>query len=131
MYSQYLDVIMNGKLLKEDLEYYNNIQCDRCYRNNLTMYISYRETDLCLNCVDLINNLCNKNINPNNLTRMEQDIFIPNILIDNQCIEHNPCKHHLIIDGYKDKLISGPEIVQKYWNYLNDTQKNHFKKYQK
>lgn len=75
------------------------------------------------------------------LTWMNQDIFkkekpvklikdydLSTIEISHTCLQSNPCKHDVIISGIKSKM-SGKQIANKYWEYLDEKQKRHFEKY--
>jgi hypothetical protein len=65
----YLETIKNGQFICESIDFYS---CSRCHRNELKTFIKYKDTILCLNCVDAIS-IDNKRKPP--LTRMEQDFF--------------------------------------------------------
>ncbi len=65
----YLETIKNGQFICESIDCYT---CSRCHRNELKTFIKYKDTILCLNCVDTIS--INNKPKPI-LTRMEQDFF--------------------------------------------------------
>lgn len=50
------------------------------------------------------------------------------IEISHICLQSNPCKHDVTISGIKSKM-SGKQIANKYWKYLDEKQKIHFEKY--
>ena len=200
--NDYLDVIKNGKLYYPASSHYDmitDVQCNRCYRNELKICIGYLDNDLCLECCekivnkdgfknkdkipkylikyqpivtamvqDIFNTSIYKNIRQQpyvtrmcqdifnidkqrhilgELTYMNQDIFNKKKIIDNEyrpklikdydlttieishtCLQSNPCKHDVIISGIKSKM-SGKQITNKYWDYLDEKQKRHFEKY--
>jgi len=150
---EFIDIIKKGRVYYPAIEHYNNspnVQCDRCYRNNLEICIGYNDKDLCLPCADILasyiksNDLHNNNVllkmeqnmylKPQILTRMEQNFYNNNsIIIDSMCLTSYPCKHrvqrnnNIFIDHIKGgELMSGDVIAQKYWNYLTEKQKDHF-----
>ncbi len=197
----YNKIIKNGKFYCPATSHYNNsnnIQCDRCYKNNLKTCIGYEEYDLCLECVDKITNINEIesnltymeqnifNIKPiNRLTRMEQNIFkiydkpkyiedqhltlmeqkiyntpltkmkqdlfkyddifnkknnleyilnkknriYDSIEIDNRCLQSFPCQHRIKVNDKSLGLMNGKEITKKYWDYMSNLQKEHFKIY--
>jgi len=65
----YIETIKNGQFICESIDYFT---CTRCRRNELTTFIKYKETILCLNCVDTLS--INNKAKPI-LVRMEQDFF--------------------------------------------------------
>lgn len=154
-------IIKHGKVFyNNDDNYYTNssVQCDRCFRNSLNVYIGYQGKDLCLDCVKILtdkdfnrhihplplttmnqniyNNEINNKIpcNPDNyITYMNQDIFEPDnylsfIIIKTICKNNYGCKHDVIFNG-KCMTLDGQTIANKYWVFLNDYQKDHFLKY--
>jgi hypothetical protein len=157
-------IIKHGKLFyTNDDDYYTNssVQCDRCFRNSLNVYIGYQGNDLCLDCVKILTdkdfnrnkfpiplttmnqNIYNNDINniiPNNpdnyITYMHQDLFdhekyLSFFIVKTICkynYGNNGCKHDVIFNG-KCMTLDGSTIANKYWEYLNDFQKNHFSKY--
>lgn len=76
----FINTIKNGKLCHQNIN--ENIICDRCYKNYVKVYVNFLHNDLCLQCVDEIKDITEINIIPNSvpLTRMNQNIFINNIL---------------------------------------------------
>jgi len=178
---KYNNVIKYGKFYYPATSHYPNslnIQCDRCYKNDLQSCIGYEDIDLCLKCVDLLTNLKNTNqfeiqipkeykylTEPRYLTRMEQSMFKrfnnltlmkqnmfnnltymkqnmfnlalmdqntfkkTDIEISHTCLQSNPCKHNIKINGISMGQMSGDEIAIKYWDDMGPQQKNHFKKY--
>jgi hypothetical protein len=136
--SKFYDIVKFGTIYRHAVR---NIQCDRCYKNELNICMTFKDSDLCLECVDILSEeiYYNKDINPYRpdiLLKMEQKIYNPSInninqdiLIDNVCLTSYPCKHALIINGKKTNCISGTEIAEKYWKYLNSVQRKHFEKY--
>ena len=198
---KYNNVIKYGKFYYPAISHYPNslnIQCDRCYKNDLQSCIGYEDIDLCLKCVDLLINFKNTNhfeikipkdykylTEPkyltrmeqfalksssllrasyarsleeqnmfkrfnnltlmkqnmfNNLTYMKQNMFNlaltdqntfkkTNVEIGHICLQSNPCKHNIKINGISMGQMCGDEIAIKYWDDLGPQQKNHFKKY--
>ena len=57
-HNDYLNIIKNGKFYFPASAHYNyessNVQCDRCFRNDLSISIGYMDRDLCLNCAEII-----------------------------------------------------------------------------
>lgn len=54
------EVYENGTYYNPAWKHYGkeniNVQCDRCYRDNLSVCIGYGENDLCMKCVDSLGN---------------------------------------------------------------------------
>lgn len=149
---EYYNIISNGKVYyPANLHYQSNtsVQCDRCYRNSLEVCIGYLGMDLCLDCVKFLTdkdtdktipvriplplttmnqNIYNNEIN--NITYMEQNIFHNNIQIEirSLCSSGHVCIHEVKINGQCSKL-DGYVIANKYWSYLNESQRSHFSKY--
>jgi hypothetical protein len=131
-------VLKNGKLIYPENNI--NIVCDRCFKSNLTVCLSFQEKDLCLPCVE---KLTTNKINPNNdiLVRMEANIYTiddynKNIIIDNnitifyiniKCM-NDKCNHEVFINN-KKYLIDGLTIKRKYWNFLKHHEQQHFINY--
>jgi len=154
--NELLEVVKKGTLYYPAQDHYLNqtinIQCDRCYRNNLEVCISYNQKDICLPCADILvhklNYIDNKNddYNKNIFVKMKQDIFVKmeqdifikkSFIIDDMCLTSYPCKHRVITiesknDPYINKdgvMMDGITIANKYWSFLTDSQKKHFEIY--
>jgi len=145
--NELLEVVKKGTLYYPAQDHYlnqtNNIQCDRCYRNNLEVCISYNHKDLCLPCVDILVHKINfidikKDDYNNILVKMEQNIFNKKtFIIDDMCLTSFPCKHRVITvesknDPYINKdgvMMDAKTIANNYWSYLTDNQKKHFEIY--
>jgi len=153
------EIVKKGKLYYPASDHYlnqtNNVQCDRCFRNNLDVSIGYNSRDLCLPCADIIayqmngNKIINNDIlvkmqqdiyKPNNITRMEQNIYKKeSIIVDSMCLASYPCKHRVIINNNEilfgpsiqssGQVMDGKTIANKYWDHLNNLQKKHFSIY--
>jgi len=87
-------IIKHGKLFyNNDEDYYTNssVQCDRCFRNSIKVYIGYQGKDLCLDCVKILTDKdFDKNKFPLPLTTMNQNIYNNEI---NNKIPNNPNNH--------------------------------------
>jgi len=141
MFLTYIETIKNGKIITD-----SNIKCDRCNRTNGISYITYKNTDLCFTCVEILNIIDNK---PpvDILVRMEIDIYkkdyniIPNDDKRNEIIrDHIKIKNitqFCIVDKFNDIFkvsinnkiydLTEDEIILNYWNYLSYNDKVYFK----
>jgi hypothetical protein len=133
MFSKYIQIIEFGKIVTG-----SNIKCDRCHRANNVSYITYDSMDLCLPCVEIINNIrVNKERNKEPiLLRMEIDIY------KNEYINYPvnyPIKNiseFRIVDKVNDqfkvsinnKIYTMEEdiIIKNYWDYLSFYDKDYF-----
>ena len=135
MFSKYLQVIEFGRVVTG-----SNIKCDRCHRANNLSYITYDRMDLCLSCVEIINNIrVNKERNKEPiLLRMEIDIY-KNEYINNFVNNSYPIKNiseFRIVDKVNDqfkvsinnKIYTMEEdiIIKNYWDYLSFYDKDYF-----
>jgi hypothetical protein len=135
MFSKYLQVIEFGKVVTG-----TNIKCDRCHIANNLSYITYDRMDLCLPCVEIINNIrVNKERNKEPiLLRMEIDIY-KNEYINNFVNNSYPIKNiseFRIVDKVNDqfkvsinnKIYTMEEdiIIKNYWDYLSFYDKDYF-----
>ena len=78
---------MNFKEIVEKGEYYfpasthysnekSSVVCDRCYKENISECVGYKEYDLCMACVDQVKNgSSGPKTNDDLMTYMEQDMF--------------------------------------------------------
>lgn len=131
---EFIDIIEKGRVYYPAIDHYNNspnVQCDRCFRNNLEICIGYSNKDLCLPCADILANYIKSNdLNNNVLLKMEQNMYLKpqiltrmqqnfyntsntnNIIIDSMCLTSYPCKHNVT---YNDNSIKwGLQIDSKY-----------------
>ena len=95
MFLTYIETIKNGKIITD-----SNIKCDRCNRTNGISYITYKNTDLCFTCVEILNIIDNK---PpvDILVRMEIDIYKK----DYNIIPNDDKRNEIIRDRIKIKNI--------------------------
>jgi hypothetical protein len=133
MFSKYIQIIEFGKIVTG-----SNIKCDRCHRANNVSYITYDSMDLCLPCVEIINNIrVNKERNKEPiLLRMEIDIYKNEYI--NSFVNY-PLKNiseFRIVDKVNDqfkvsinnKIYTMEEdiIIKNYWDYLSFYDKDYF-----
>ena len=136
--NKYLEVVKYGIYHCTDE---GNINCDRCFRNNLIAFLNYKEIDLCMKCVDIVsvNNIFHKP-NPDILVMMEQYIYnnypynkyynetintITRIVILEQISEDN---FNVLLNDKLEKM-TGKDIARKYFGYLSDNDQEFFRKY--
>lgn len=142
----FLSTIKNGTLSHQQEN--ENIICDRCHKNNVKVYINFLHNDLCLECVDTITDLneknkinilpkpiplirMNQNIFKNNdlLTRMQQNLYsirnITNFVIMEK-ISENEFK---VMINQSVQILSPVKIANKFWNYLSESDRTYFIKY--
>ena len=142
----FLNTIINGTLChQQDNE---NIICDRCFKNNVKVYVNFLHNDLCLQCVDIITNEKNKinilpkpipltrmnenmfvNNNDRILVRMRQNIFINKNITNFAILEKISENEFRVMINDSVEVISPVKIANKYWNYLSDNDKSYFIKY--
>ena len=143
----FLNTIKNGTLChQQDNE---NIICDRCFKNNVKVYVNFLHNDLCLQCVDIITNEKNKinilpkpipipltrmnenmfNNNDRILIRMRQNIFINKNITNFNILEKISENEFKVMINDSVEIISPVKIANKYWNYLSDNDKSYFIKY--
>lgn len=139
--NKYLEVVKYGIYHYTNKE---NCTCDRCFRNNLIAFISYKNIDLCLRCVDIVsihNNYPKPKPNPDDfLVRMQQNIYhnypynnyyidiintITRIVILEQISEDN----FDVLLNDKRETMTGKDIAKKYFGYLPDKDQEFFRKY--
>ena len=142
----FLSTIKKGTLSHQQEN--ENIICDRCHKNNVKVYINFLHNDLCLECVDTITDLneknkinilpkpiplirMNQNIFKNNnlLTRMQQNLYsirnITNFVIMEK-ISENEFK---VMINQSVQILSPVKIANKFWNYLSESDRTYFIKY--
>ena len=151
----YLETIKNGQFICESINYYT---CSRCHRNELTTFIKYKETILCLNCVDAISinkpkpiitrmeqdffKKNNNTIKPNNfnpplnnfnppLTRMMQNIFISDYppSVDFKILEKISENEFRVVVNNIVCIMTPIHIAREYFKYLSNEDKGYFFKY--
>jgi hypothetical protein len=116
--SKYHDVTKYGKYIMS----YENEKCNRCYRNDVREYVTFKDIKLCLKCIDSINKI---KPNPIPLVTMRQDIYNINNDYINE-IQHNfkiidrisPKEFRVVING-NSRIIHYQEIIDKYWDSLS------------
>lgn len=107
-----------------------SIVCDRCYRQNLDMCIGYDTYDLCLNCVQDVNNALNKtptiqqggdkehkNTLPEIRTKMMQSMF--DKINDTQPQIQTKMMQNMFIDNKKPFREIGSMMMQEMFNKTN------------
>ena len=70
--SKYVDVIKYGEYKMS----YDVVKCNRCFRNDLVEYVTFKDIKLCLKCIDSINKT---KPSPIPLVTMRQNMFINEI----------------------------------------------------
>lgn len=77
----YLNIYNYGTYYNPAWKHYNRsnaiVNCDRCYRSGIPVSVGWKEYDLCMNCVHIMESMAPK---PQmTLTRMTQELFYPRI----------------------------------------------------
>jgi hypothetical protein len=151
----YLETIKNGQFICESIDYNS---CSRCHRNELKTFIKYKDTILCLNCVDAIsinnkpkpiltrmeqdffkNKETNITIKPNNfnpplnspLTRMMQNIFIGDYppSVDFKILEKISENEFRVVVNNIVCIMTPIHIAREYFKYLSSDDQGYFYKY--
>ena len=115
--TKYCDVIKFGQYnMSYEIE-----SCNRCYRNDVKEYVTFKDIKLCLKCIDSINK---KKPSPIPLVTMKQDMYINNDYINE--IRNNfkiidrisPQDFKVMING-SIRILHYKEIMDKYWDCLS------------
>jgi hypothetical protein len=115
--SKYCDVIKYGQYIMS----YEIESCNRCYRNDLTEYVSFKNIKLCLKCINSINKI---KPTPIPLVTMMQNMYMKNDyineIIDNfKIIDRVSPKEFKVIINNSIRILHYKEIMDKYWDCLS------------
>jgi len=142
----FLNTIKNGIFCHQKEN--ENIICDRCRKNNVKVYINFLHNDLCLQCVDIITELndknkinilpkqiplirMNQNIFKNNnlLTRMQQNLYSIRNITNFAILEKISENEFKVMINHSVQILSPVKIANKFWNYLSESDRAYFIKY--
>lgn len=115
--SKYCDVIKYGQYIMS----YEIESCNRCYRNDLKEYVSFKNIKLCLKCIDSINKI---KPTPIPLVTMKQNIYMKNDYLneirDNfKIIDRVSPKEFKVMINDNIRILHYKEIMEKYWDCLS------------
>jgi hypothetical protein len=115
--SKYVDVIKYGEYKMS----YDVVKCNRCFRNDLVEYVTFKDIKLCLKCIDSINKT---KPSPIPLVTMRQNMFINEInqteFLDNfKIIDRVSQKEFRVIINGIARIMNYREIIDKYWDCLS------------